>query len=153
MYTVTKKISWLLVVLMVIGLFLSPIGSDNAEAKGSLAAGDTVKNILVYETNADGEEILISRLNVSDMLTYLNAHETEIGKVHNYALLDNYVASVHQEAQGFTVPQLLDYAKTKSNISNINDWGLTFSGSDSISFWEIDGAAFDSADTYTYDSL
>jgi hypothetical protein len=128
-------------------------GGAEVYAKGSLAEGDTVKNVLVYVRDKDGNDVLLSRLKVADMVEYLNDHMDEIGKVHNYSILDRYVASVHQEAQGFTVPQLLGYAASKSPVESAASWGLGFSGSDSVSFWEIDGSGFDALDTYTYDKL
>ncbi|MDR1291842.1 MAG: metallophosphoesterase [Clostridiales Family XIII bacterium] len=131
-----------------------PGGGDDVYAKGNLADGDSVKNVLVYVRNSAGEDILLSRLPVSGMLDYLNDNFATLGKVHNYAILDNFVTTVHQEAQGFTVNGLLDYALAQSAISSAaSGWGLGFAGQDSVSFWEIDGGGFDAADTYTYQSL
>jgi hypothetical protein len=73
--------------------------------------------------------------------------------VHNYSLLDRYVTTVHQEAQGFTVPEFVAYAQSKSDLSSLRDLNLTFAGQDEIRFWEIDQTAYDDMDTYTYDNL
>ncbi len=146
-----KILAILLTLFLATGLLC--LNSPAVQAKGSLSPGDCVKNVLVYAQNSAGDEILISRLKVSDMLDYLNDHFETYGQVHNYSILDNYVTAVHQEAQGFTVNEFLEYAKSKSTLPNINDLGLTFQGDDSVAFWEIDGGAFDAADTYTYNSL
>lgn len=146
-----KIIAILLALLLVVGVLC--FGSSRAEAKGSLSPGDYVKNILVYVKNSAGDEVLIAQLNVSDMLTYLNDNIETYGKVRNYSILDKYVTPVHQEAQGFTVRQMLDYAISKATLENIGSLGLDFTGNDSVSFWEIDGGGFDAADTYTYNSL
>jgi hypothetical protein len=37
-------------------------GGAEAYAKGNLAAGDTVKNVLVYVTDSEGNDVLLSRL-------------------------------------------------------------------------------------------
>ena len=110
--TINRKIiAILLALLLVVGVLC--FGSSRAEAKGSLSPGDYVKNILVYVKNSAGDEVLIAQLNVSDMLTYLNDNIETYGKVRNYSILDKYVTPVHQEAQGFTVRQMLDYAISK----------------------------------------
>ena len=151
-YTINRKI---LVILLAFSLIVGMLcfGSSHADAKGSLSAGDSVKTVLVYAKNSAGDEVLISQLKVSDMLTYLNDNIETYGKIHNYSILDSYVTPVHQEAQGFTVKEMLDYAKEKSSLGKNDIIGLDFAGNDSVSFWEIDGGGFDAADTYTYNSL
>ncbi len=146
-----KILAILLTLLLTAGVLC--LGSSHAEAKGSISPDDYVKNVLIYVKNSAGEEVLISQLNVSDMLTYLNDNFETYGKIHNYSILDSYVTPVHQEAQGFTVNEMLDYAVSKSTLENIKSLGLGFSGNDSVSFWEIDGNGFDAIDTYTHDSL
>ncbi|MDR1043437.1 MAG: metallophosphoesterase [Clostridiales Family XIII bacterium] len=144
----------LLSLALILALPALPGGGDDVYAKGNLALGDSVKNVLVYVADGSGEEILLARLPVAEMLDYLNDNFATFGKVHNYAILDNFVTAVHQEAQGFTVSQMLDYAVERSAIASAaSGWGLGFSGQDSVSFWEIDGGGFDAADTYTYESL
>ena len=142
----------ILTVFLIAGGFC--FNTDSTWAKGSLASGDTVKTVLVYTEDKNGDQVLMAQLPVSDMLTYLNSHLDTYGAVHNYSVLDSYVTPVHQEAQGFTVPELIEYAVANSTIEDVEDIGFSFSDSnDKIAFWEIDGKAFDAVDTYTYDSL
>ena len=149
---INRKVLPVLLALFLIADVLC-FGSSHADAKGSLSPGDSVKNVLVYAKNSAGDEVLVAQLNVSEMLTYLNDNIETYGTVHNYSILDSYVTPVHQEAQGFTVKEMLDYAKEKSSLGNNDIIGLEFEGNDSVSFWEIDGGGFDAADTYTYNSL
>lgn len=148
-YMINRKIFAVIMAFFIVAGLLS-FGSLPAYSKGSLSPDDYVKNILVYVENSDGDEVLIAQLDVSEMLDYLNANLETYGKVHNYSVLDKYVTPVHQEAQGFTVEQLLDYAVSRSTLEDIAGLGLSFSGPDKIAFWEIDGNAFDAIDTYTY---
>ena len=148
---IRKAFAFLMALFLIAGTIC--IDPYDAEAKGSLSTEDYAKNVLVYAENSAGEEILIAQLSVSDLLSYLNSNIATYGKVHNYSVLDSYVTPVHQEAQGFSMNDMLDYAKSKSTLDNINSLGLTFSGTDSIRFWEMDDTAFDAADTYTYNSL
>ena len=150
--SINKKIIAILLALFLIAGMLC-LGSSRADGKGSLSPDDYVKNVLVYVKNSAGDEVLISQLSVSDMLEYLNNNLDTYGRVHNYSVLDSYVTPVHQEAQGFTAQELLGYAISQSTLENIDELGLSFSGEDSVAFWEIDDNAFDAADTYTYDSL
>ena len=114
--------------------------------------GQNVDTTLFYITNSDGEEILVSHTSVSELEADLNAGRID-GTNHNYSLLDRYVTTVHQEAQGFTVPDYVTYAQSKSTVSALRDLTLTYAGKDQISLWEIDQSGYDTADTYTYDEL
>ena len=143
-----RLISFMLAFSLTIGTFC--LNGSTTEAKGSLSSGDCVKNVLVYVENSAGQQVLAAQLSVNDMVNYLNSNVTTCGAVHNYSVLDKYVTPVHQEAQGFTVPELMDYAESKSSLADLD---MTFSGSDSVGFWEIDDNGFDTADTYTYNSL
>jgi hypothetical protein len=126
---------------------------QEASAKGSLAAGDSVKNVLIYARNAQGDDVLVTRLAVEDMLDYLNANFASIGRVHNYSILDQYPTVVHQEAQGFSVEQFLDYAKANSGLPAVSTSPLRFENDDQVSFWEIDDDGYDAADTYAWTDL
>ena len=97
--TLNRKILALLLMLFLVSGMLC-FGSPPVHAKGSLSPDDCVKNVLIYAKNSAGDEVLVSQLNVSDMLDYLNDNLDTYGKVHNYSILDRYVTPVHQEAQG-----------------------------------------------------
>ena len=146
--TLNRKMLALLLMLFLVSGMLC-FGIPPVYAKGSLSPDDCVKNVLIYAKNSAGDEVLVSQLNVSAMLDYLNANFEDYGKVHNYSVLDRYVTPMHQEAQGFTVPELLDYALSQSTLANIDELGLSFSGEDAVAFWEIDGNAFEAVETYT----
>ena len=115
-------------------------------------AGETVGTVLFYMENNRGEEILVSRLPVSEMEADMAAGKIDTA-VHNYSLLDRFVTTLHQEAQGFTVPEFVEYAQNKSTVSDIRELDLGFAGSDMVRFWEIDQTGYDDADSYTYDDL
>ena len=114
--------------------------------------GQTVGTTLFYITNSAGEEILVSHTSVSELEADLDAGRIDSTN-HNYSLLDRYVTTVHQEAQGLTVPDYVTYAQSKSTVSALRDLTLTYAGKDQISLWEIDQSGYDTADTYTYDEL
>ncbi|MGN1349621.1 MAG: S-layer homology domain-containing protein [Anaerovoracaceae bacterium] len=114
--------------------------------------GQTVSNVLFYVENADGDRVLVSQIPVSRMEQDLEEGRIS-DEVHNYSLLDRYVTTVHQEAQGFTVDEFVSYAKGLSSAENLKDAKLSFAGEDRISFWEIDQTGFDEMDTYSYDEL
>jgi len=115
-------------------------------------AGQTVDQVLFYITNSNGEEILVSQIPVTEMEADLKAGKID-ATVHNYSLLDRYVTTLHQEAQGFSVGEFVTYAQSKSTISALKSLKLTFNGGDKISFWEIDQTGYDDMDTYTYNDL
>lgn len=123
----------------------------SASAK-TAAAGQTVGTVLFYVENAKGEEILASHIAVTEMEADMQAGKIDTTN-HNYSLLDRYVTTVHQEAQGFTAAEFVEYAQSKSTVAAIRDLDLTFAGQDKIAFWEIDQNGFDEMDTYTYDEL
>ncbi|MDR1246980.1 MAG: S-layer homology domain-containing protein [Clostridiales Family XIII bacterium] len=122
-----------------------------ASAK-TIPAGQTVGTVLFYVTNSGGEEILASHIAVSEMEADMKAGKISTQN-HNYSLLDRFVTTLHQEAQGFTVPEFIDYAKSKSSLAEIRALPLSLSGNSVIRFWEIDQTGYDDLDTYTYDDL
>jgi lysozyme family protein len=115
-------------------------------------AGQTVGTVLFYITNVSGEEILVSQIPVSEMEADMAGGNID-DTLHNYSLLDKFTTTVHQEAQGFTVPEFIEYAQSKTMVDALRALPLTFSGADKVSFWEIDQTAYDDMDTYTYGDL
>lgn len=122
-----------------------------ALAKGG-TAGQAVDTVLFYVRNSRGEEILVSHFTVAGMEADLAEGRIDAAN-HNYSLLDGYVTPVHQEAQGLTVPEFVDYARSKSTLDSLRELPLTFSGEDEIAVWEIDQTGFDERDTYSYHDL
>lgn len=113
-------------------LSVSAVPAFEASAKTN-PAGQTVDTVLFYVENSSGEQILASQIPVSEMEADLEAGNID-QTVHNYSLLDRYVTTVHQEAQGFTVGEFVDYARNKSTVSAIRNADLTFTGQDSVNF-------------------
>lgn len=115
-------------------------------------AGQTVGTVLFYVRNSESENVLISQIPISEMEADRRAGRIDT-TLHNYSVLDRYVTTVHQEAEGFTVPEFVDYAQSKSSLSGLRNLSLSFAGTDEIAFWEIDQTGFDDMDTYSYDDL
>ncbi|MDR2357586.1 MAG: S-layer homology domain-containing protein [Oscillospiraceae bacterium] len=115
-------------------------------------AGQTVGSVLFYVTNDKEEEILVSQIPVSVMEADMKAGKID-DTVHNYSLLDRFVTTLHQEAQGFTVMEFIDYARGKSTLDALRETPLSLSGKSEVSFWEIDQTGYDELDTYTYGEL
>ena len=124
---------------------------STASAK-TIPSGQTVGDVLFYITNDAGERILVSEIPVSEMEADMKAGLID-DTLHNYSLLDRYVTTVHQEAQGFSVPDFVTYAQKKSEVPSIRNLKLSFAGNDAIRFWEIDQNGFDDKDIYTWNQL
>lgn len=145
-----KKLKKVMALALTMALVLSVL-CISASAKTN-PAGQTVGTVLFYIENSKGEEILASHFTVAEMEADMQAGLIDTTN-HNYSLLDRYVTTLHQEAQGFTVPEFVTYAQSKSTVSAIKGLNLTFAGEDEIAFWEIDQTAFDDMDTYSYNDL
>ena len=122
-----------------------------ASAK-TIPAGQTVGTVLFYVTNDMGEDVLVSHIPVTQMEADLQAGKIDSTN-HNYSLLDRYVTTLHQEAQGFTASEFVTYAQSKSTVSAVRSAALTFAGEDQMAFWEIDQTGYDDMDTYTWNEL
>ena len=142
-----KKRLLALALALIIAISLVP----SAGAK-TTPAGETVGTVLFYVRNGKGEEILVSQVPVSAMEADMKAGKIN-DALHNYSVLDRFVTTVHQEAQGFSVGEFVAYAQAKSGVPALRGLKLTFDGSDKIRFWEIDQTGYDDFDTYTYDDL
>lgn len=124
---------------------------STASAK-TMPSGQTVGDVLFYITNAAGERILVSEIPVSEMEADMEAGLID-DTLHNYSLLDRYITTLHQEAQGFSVPDFVAYAQGKSTLPSMRDLKLSFVGNDVVKFWEIDQTGFDDMDTYTWNQI
>lgn len=145
-----KHAKRLLTLLLALTLTLT-LGAAGAQAK-TTSLGQTVDMTLFYVRNAAGEDILVSHVPVSELEADLAAGRID-GTNHNYSLLDRYVTPVHQEAQGLTVGEYVDYARARSTVEALRTLPLRFAGEDRVSFWEIDQSGFDELDTYSYEAL
>lgn len=145
-----RRLKKLAALTLVLALVL-PALSIGAAAKTN-PVGQTVGAVLFYVRNRAGEDILVSQLPVSGMEADMAAGSIDTAN-HNYSLLDRFVTTIHQEAQGFTVPEFVAYAQAKSSSPALKSLPLTFAGEDKIAFWEIDQTGFDDMDTYTYGDL
>ena len=114
--------------------------------------GQTVETVLFYVANSDGEDILAARIPVAQMEADMRSGLIDDTN-HNYSLLDRYVTTLHQEAQGFTAPEFVAYAQSKSTVPEIREAALTFTGEDKMSFWEIDQSGYDDLDCYSWNEL
>jgi hypothetical protein len=114
--------------------------------------GQTVGTVLFYVANAQGEQILVSQIPVAMLEADMTAGLID-DTVHNYSLLDKFTTTVHQEAQGFTVPDFIEYAQSKSPLGSLKSLPLELSGESQIAFWEIDQTGYDDMDSYTYADL
>lgn len=115
-------------------------------------AGQTVGTVLFYVRNSADEDILVSHVTVAQMEEDMRSGLIDTTN-HNYSLLDRYVTTLHQEAQGFTVPEFVSYSQSKSTETALQRLKLTFTGEDKIALWEIDQTGFDDMDTYSCNHL
>ena len=114
--------------------------------------GQTVSTVLFYTLDADGQRVLVSRVTVPQMEADMKAGILD-DTLHNYSLLDRFVTPVHQESEGMTVSEFVEYASSKSTDSDLRAENLHFRDEDQIAFWEIDQTGYDDMDTYTYNDL
>ena len=113
-----KRLKKLTALILSLTLALS-LFCISASAK-TVAAGQTVGTVLFYVENNEGEEILVSHVTVEEMEADMAAGKIDTTN-HNYSLLDRFVTTVHQEAQGFTVAEFVEYAQSKSAVEAIKD--------------------------------
>jgi|GEM_PF-2532028 len=142
-----KKRLWIVALaatLLITGL----IGWGRAAAKTS-PGGQTVDTVLFYVENSGGDDILVSQLPVSRMDEDLEDGLID-DTVYNYSLLDNYVTTVHQEAQGFTVAEFIDYAQGYATLPVLQALALSFSGDDTVGLWTIDKTELTETWSYNY---
>ncbi len=130
---------------------IMPLCCTDAFAKTN-PGGQTVGTVLFYVKNSAGEDVLVSHVTAAEMEADLKAGKIDTAN-HNYSLLDRYITTVHQEAQGFTVPEFISYAQSKSEAETVRNVSLAFAGQDKVAFWEIDQKGFEEKDTYTYENL
>ncbi|MDR0916470.1 MAG: dockerin type I domain-containing protein [Oscillospiraceae bacterium] len=120
-----------------------------AQAKTSFLPEQQVGTVLFYVVNSAGEEILVSQTDVAQM----NANLPTNAEVHNYSILDSMVTTVHQESQGFSLADFIDYAQGKSTVSALRNLPLTWNGTDTLAMWTLDMTTYGDLNTFTHDYL
>ncbi|MCD7947633.1 MAG: S-layer homology domain-containing protein [Oscillospiraceae bacterium] len=112
------------------------------------------ENIFFYVRNADGQDVLLKIVPLDELDKNLSHGQlsnitsgSDTGTNYYYSMMDNYPTPQYGEAQGFTIPELVDYMKKVSGESS-----LSYTGGDTILFM-----ATDSYGTYnrswSYDEL
>ena len=143
-----RILSLILAVILCASVLIIP-----ASAK-TIPDGQTVGTVLFYVKNANNEKILVSQIDVSQIDADLKSGKID-NTVYNYSVLDHYITTLHQECQGFTVPEFITYAQEYSTVDALKSLNLTFAGNDAMRFWEIDDSAGDEdvRDIYTWNDL
>ena len=114
--------------------------------------GQVVGSTLFYVKNSSGQRVLVSQIPIDTLEADMKAGKID-STLHNYSILDRYVTTVHQEAQGFTAGEYVKYAQSKSSDADMRSAKLSFEGKDKMAFWEMDDVDYDESDTYTYEQM
>jgi len=148
MKRIKRSVSFLLAILLIAALCAFP-----AAAK-TVPSGQTVGTVLFYVVNSAGERILVSQIPVSQIDADLKSGKID-NTVYNFSVLDHFVTTLHQECQGFTVPEFISYAQSYSSVSALRELPIGYSGADTMRFWEIDDSAGDddTRDIYSWNDL
>jgi hypothetical protein len=135
---------FLVVALMIAGISVLQINQANAKTLSS-AKGE---NIFVYAANPDSPAVLIKVLKLDELKAL--AHGQKSGQNYYISSTDNYPTTQYCEARGITVPELLAYVKTVTNVAGAET--LTFSGGDTIRLMATDSYGNYNR-SWTYDTL
>jgi hypothetical protein len=137
-----------LAAILILALTIMPIPpgkTDEVYAKTSEA--QKAENLFFYVKNSAGQDVLLKIMTLAELKAL--SHDNG-GKNYYYSATDNLPAVVYTEAQGFTVPELIDAIKSTSPVAGAEN--ITYTGDD-----EVNLMASDSGDNYMrtwkYDDL
>lgn len=126
-----KRLKRFLTVLLTLALALS-IGTVTASAKTITSArGD---NIFFYAENAAGKSVLLKVVPLGALKSL--SHGAADGENYYISTTDNYPTTQYCEAQGFTIPELVDYIRSVTTVGGADEIG--FSGDDTLRLMATD---------------
>lgn len=123
-----KALSVILAAAMLAGSVAAvPVSAKTqSSAKGDL--------LFFYAADKNGKNVLIKTLTY-DELSELS-HGQSDGSSYMYSSTDNYPTTQYCEGKGFTIPELVKYVGSVSNVSGADK--LTYDGKDSMGFMATD---------------
>ncbi|MDR3277905.1 MAG: S-layer homology domain-containing protein [Oscillospiraceae bacterium] len=137
-----KKRIWSVILALALLLALAPGGA--AKTLESAKA----ENIFFYAANAAGKAVLLKVIPLEDLKKI--AHGQADGKNYYISSTDNYPTTQYCEARGVTIPELVDYVKSKTSVSGAA--ALGFSGGDILRLMATDSFGNYNR-VWTYDEL
>ncbi|MDR2355140.1 MAG: S-layer homology domain-containing protein [Clostridiales Family XIII bacterium] len=134
----------LFALFLVLAVLLLPVSLASAKTLESAKA----EKVFFYASDAEGKAILLKVIPLDDLKKL--AHGREDGKNYSISSTDNYPTTQYCEARGFTVPELVAYVKSVTNVAGAETIG--FSGGDAIRLMATDSYGnYNRA--WTYDEL
>jgi hypothetical protein len=106
------------------------------------------ENIFFYATNREGKAVLLDIIPLGDLKKI--AHGQGDGSNYYISSTDNYPTTQYVEARGVTVPELVDYAKSRTVVRGAS--ALGFAGGDTIRLMATDSYGNYNR-SWTYDQL
>ena len=122
-----------LTALLLTAVLMFAAVSGTASAK--TAASEKAENVFFYAESAEGKSVLLKVLTLDELKAI--SHGQPDGNNYQVSSVDNYPTTQYLEARGFTVPELVDYVRSASNVTGAEV--LSFSGSDTLYLMATDG--------------
>jgi hypothetical protein len=92
------------------------------------------ENIFFYATDANGKSVLLKVISLADLKAI--AHGQADGRNYYISSTDNYPTTQYCEARGVTIPELVDFVKSKTTVVGADKLG--FAGNDTIRLMATD---------------
>ena len=123
-----------------------------AEAKST--ESEKASTIFFYSLDNNGKSILLDTIDIADIEKMSHGQTDSNGKAtgknYYYCGTDNYPTTQYMEAEGITIPELVEYVKKNSTVSGANR--ITYKGDDAMSFMSTDSYG-NYAHKWTYNDL
>ena len=104
-------------------------------ASAKTVSSEKAENIFFYASTGDGKAVLLKVLTLDELKEI--SHGQPNGENYYVSSTDNYPTTQYLEARGFTVPELVDYVRSASDVAGAG--GLMFAGEDTLHLMATDG--------------
>ena len=139
----TKKI---LTILLLTALLVLGVLSGAALAAGT-ADSDNASNVFVYAYDVEGKLVLLKVIPLDTLASISHGIDGTANTDYYASFLDSYPTPTYCEGQGVTIPELLEYVKENTSVTDAD--ALDYTGADKLFFTCCDGAVI----SYTHDAL
>ena len=110
------------------------------EAQAKTQESTKAQNVFFYVRNDEGKSVLMKVMSLDELkkLSHgqLAADGSETGENYYMSSTDNYPTTQYCEARGFTIPELVEYVKSVSQVPGVS--AITYWGDDLMRFMATD---------------
>ncbi len=126
-----KSLKSVICILLIFTILITGLPLLHNQVYAKSAWSTPVEKIFFYATNSEGKDIL---LKIDDLDNFVDMPYDR--RLHSFSTIDNYPTTVHTEARGPELPQVVDYIRSITDVKGTES--IEFTDGGIMKFWSTD---------------